>query len=125
MNFRHALGFVCVGVLLARLPQLAPHWLGLQTVDGSSTREIWLRIMSWVQLGIGGGYLAGRVLNALAGLLAFTPPAPEEVVSAAVAPRVVPLRTVRARSVAPQLDRPALPLPTAFDAGLLESQRAA
>jgi hypothetical protein len=125
MNFRHALGFVCVGVLLARVPHLAPHWLGLPSVDGSTTREIWLRVMSWVQLGIGGGYLAGRLLNAIAGLLAFTPPAPEEVVSAAVAPRVVPLRTVRARSTVPVVPRPALPLPASFDAGLLESRRAA
>lgn len=125
MNFRNALGFLCIGVLLARLPQLAPHWLGLETGDGASTREIWLRVMSWVQLGIGTGYLLGRLGGTLASLLAFTPPAPEEVVSAAVAPRVVPLRAVRVRHATPVASRPALPLPAGFDGGLLESQRAA
>ncbi len=125
MNFRHAIGFLLVGVLLNRLPHLAPAWCAANGVDGPSTREIWLQVMSAVQFGLGGWYLLRRLATGVAGLLAYTPPVPPELVADAMPVRMLGAaakpRPVRVRPAIARLrSRPTLPLPEALDAVLLE-----
>jgi hypothetical protein len=116
MNFRHALGFFAVGAVLALIPRIAPGWCPSTGVDGSSTRTIWLQIMSFIQLGLGVSYFAHRTLVGLASLLEYAPQA-----AFATASEVRPaFRT--ARSVAaPKLT----PIGVAFKGGLLDQRRAA
>src|SRR5215216_2724770 len=72
MNFRNALGFFMVGALFALVPRLAPSLCPFTGVDGSSTRMIWLQIMSTLLLGIGLSYFARRSIIGLASLLEYT-----------------------------------------------------
>ena len=73
MNFRNALGFFMVGAVFALVPRLAPSLCPFCGVDGSSTRMIWLQIMSTLLLGIGLSYFARRSIIGLASLLEYTP----------------------------------------------------
>lgn len=72
MNFRHALGFFSVGAVFALLPWFAPGLFPATGMDGSSTRMIWLQIMSVVQLGLGLSYFAHRSIVGLASLMTYT-----------------------------------------------------
>ena len=117
MNFRHALGFFAVGAVLALIPRFAPDWCPSTGVDGSSTRTIWLQIMSFVQLGLGVAYFAHRTLLGFASLLEY---APQSAFAAATESRpAVPL-------VRPALTKAAhSPIGAALKGGLLDQRRAA
>ena len=117
MNFRNALGFFAVGAVLALIPRFAPGWCPATGADGSSTREIWLQIMSFVQLGLGVSYFAHRTLLGLASLLEY---APQSAFASATESRpAVPV-------VRPALAKPALsPIGAALKGGLLDQRRAA
>ena len=119
MNFRHALGFFAVGAVLALLPRIAPGWCPADGVDGSSTRTIWLQIMSFVQMGLGVSYFANRTLVGLMSLLEYTPQA-----GYATTTRVRPvLPNPALRSVLPV---PTLsPIRVAIKGGLIDQRRAA
>lgn len=117
MNFRQALGFFTVGAVFALIPRYAPGWCESTGLDGSSTRLIWLQIMSLVLMGLGLVHFARRTLVGLASLLEYTPqPASARVVLPA--PRSVPVRPALA---VPQLS----PIKVAFKSGLLDQRRAA
>ena len=117
MNFRQALGFFTVGAVFALIPRYAPGWCESTGLDGSSTRLIWLQIMSLVLMGLGLAHFARRTLVGLASLLEYIPqPASARVVLPA--PRPVPVRPALA---VPQLS----PIKVAFKGGLLDQRRAA
>src|SRR5690349_3064991 len=117
MNFRHALGFFAVGAVLALIPRFAPGWCPSTGVDGSSTRTIWLQIMSFVQMGLGVSYFAHRTLLGLGSLLEY---APQSAFAAASESRpAIP-------AARPAVAQPALsPIRAAIKGGLLEQRRAA
>ena len=73
MNFRRALGFFAVGAVFALLPRIAPGLFPATGADGSSTRMIWLQIMSLLQMGLGLSYFAHRTIVGLASLLVYAP----------------------------------------------------
>lgn len=83
-----------VGALLGLLPRVAPGWCPPNGIDGSSARELWLHVMSWLNLGLAGRFFAGRVLGALALLMEY-PPRPV---------------TVSARASVTMVARPATPV---------------
>ena len=117
MNFRHALGFFAVGAVLALIPRFAPGLCPSTGVDGSSTREIWLQIMSFVLLGLGVSYFAHRTMLGLASLLEYAPQSAFTFATESLP--VVP-------AVRPALGKPALsPIRAAFKDGLLDQRRAA
>lgn len=129
MNFLHAFGFLVTGVISGLLPRWFPGLCEATGVDGSSTRELWLQVMSFVQVSLAGYYFLYRVCAWLGEVMPFTPALDET-----VAP--LPRPAVAARVAAPAWRRvstgqtrvrPAiLPLPVAaFDAGLLDQRRAA
>lgn len=119
MNFRRALGFFAVGAVLALIPRFAPGLCSSTGADGSSTRTIWLQIMSFVQMGLGLAYFARRSLAGLASLLEYSP---QLAFSATVEVRPAPR---------PAFPRPALnvqtlsPIHAAIESGLLDQRRAA
>ena len=114
MNFRQALGFFTVGAVFALIPRYAPGWCESTGLDGSSTRLIWLQLMSLVLMGLGLAHFARRTLVGLASLLEYTPqPAPANVVL-----RPTPVRPALA---VPQLST----IDVAFKGGLLDQRRAA
>ena len=117
MNFRQALGFFTVGAVFALIPRYAPGWCESTGLDGSSTRLIWLQIMSLVLMGLGLAHFARRTLVGLASLLEYTPqPAPANVV----------LRPARQAPMRPALAVPQLSsIDVAFKGGLLDQRRAA
>ena len=119
MNFRHALGFFAVGAVLALIPRIAPGWCPADGVDGTSTRTIWLQIMSFVQMGLGVSYFANRTLVGLMSLLEYTPQ-PGYATTTRVRPA---LPNPAFQSVLPV---PALsPIRVAIKGGLMEQRRAA
>jgi hypothetical protein len=73
MNCRQALGFFATGAVLALVPRLAPGLCPFSGMDGSSTRMIWLQLMSLVLLGLGLSYFARRTLVGLGSLLEYAP----------------------------------------------------
>jgi hypothetical protein len=118
MNFRQALGFFTVGAVFALIPRYAPGWCESTGLDGSSTRLIWLQIMSLVLMSLGLAHFARRTLVGLDSLLEYTTPQP--------APATVVLRTARPAPVRPTLAVPQLsPIDVAFKGGLLDQRRAA
>ncbi len=119
MNFRRALGFFAVGAVLALIPRFAPGLCSSTGADGSSSRMIWLQIMSLVQMGLGLAYFARRSLAGLASLLEYSP-------------QLAFSTTVEARPAQrPAFPRPALnvqtlsPIHAAIESGLLDQRRAA
>lgn len=117
MNFVHAFGFLVVGVISGLLPRWAPG-LCATGLDGASTREIWLQVMSAVQVGIAGIYFLGRVGSWLATVMPYTLPEADALAPAAPAAAPVPAARTAPRRV--------LPLPVAaFEGTLLEQRRAA
>jgi len=56
-----------MGAVFALMARIAPGW-----IDSSSTRQIWLQIMSLVQMGLGLAYFARRTFVGLASLLEYT-----------------------------------------------------
>ncbi len=79
MKCPHAIGFLALGLAFAALPRVAP---GLFV--GAGARELWIAFMSWVQFAIGGCWLLGRALSALADAMRYeyVPSAAEPVVAA-------------------------------------------
>ncbi|HTO03867.1 MAG TPA: hypothetical protein VL069_09210 [Opitutus sp.] len=121
MNFRHALGFFAVGAVLALIPRIAPGWCPADGVDGTSTRTIWLQIMSFVQMGLGVAYFANRTLVGLMSLFEYTPPTARTGYSTATVRPA--LSNPAFRSVLPV---PALsPIRVAIRDGLIDQRRAA
>lgn len=114
MNFRHALGFFAMGAVFALMSRVAPSW-----IDSSSTRQIWLQIMSLVQMGLGLAYFARRTFVGLASLLEYTPrPAfAHRIPARAPQPVLLPRPTLASRSLAP--------ITAALQNGLLDQRRAA
>jgi hypothetical protein len=115
MNFRHALGFFAVGAVLALIPRIAPGWCLPTGVDGSSTRTIWLQIMSFVLMGLGVSYFAHRTLIGFASLLEYTPQTSFN--AARQARPVLPAQPVHGMALAP--------IRVAFKSGLMDQRRAA
>lgn len=127
MNFKHAIGFMVVGAVFGLLPTLAPSWCPATGVDGSSTRALWLEVMSTVLITIAMAHFGRRILASVATLLeqgrrvadeatpAFEMPSAEEVATLVARRRPAPL----------PMSRSPLPLPVAFGPALAESQRAA
>ena len=130
MNFRHAIGFMIVGAVLGSLPQLAPEWCPATGVDGSSTRALWLQIMSYLQLGLAGCYFLRRAASALAAALVYSPAtgdaatATSAVARPVAAPRLQPVWARRRRAVVRSRPRSVLPLPVAFNSALLDRRAA-
>lgn len=128
MNFKHAIGFMIVGAVLGALPTLAPGLCAPTGVGGSSTRELWLEVMSTVLITIAMTCFARRILSSLGALLEYTPARAEAALElpAVVEPQpgvsMIPMHA-SVRRIRP---RTRLPLPVAtLDAGLLEPRRAA
>lgn len=71
MKFSHALGFLAVGLALAAVPHLAPRLL-----VGNPARELWLVLMSWLQIGLGGAGILRHGLSLIGDLLRYEPAAP-------------------------------------------------
>ena len=96
MKFTHALGFLGLGYLMFKLPQLAP---GLCPVDafGDRVRAAWLHFMGFTQIAIGGGYVMRGVRSLVADWLQRWP----EEIAAAIAAENAPH---------PQQPAPALPI---------------
>lgn len=129
MNFRHAIGFMIVGAALGSLPQLAPEWCPATGVDGSSTRALWLQIMSYLQLGLAGCYFLRRAGSALAAALVYSPSSAKTAVSIPAMAQPVPATRLqpawaRRRSTARLHPRSVLPLPVAFNSALLDRRAA-
>ena len=80
--------------MLGLLPRIVPGWCPPSGVDGSSARELWLQMMSWLNLGLAGRYFAGRLLGMLAVAMAYPPR---------------PVVAVTTRAIAPAGRRPAMP----------------
>ena len=118
MNFRHALGFFAVGAVLVLIPRIAPGWCPADGVDGSSTRTIWLQIMSFVQMGLGVSYFANRTLVGLMSLLEYTP---QTGYSTATMRPALPNPAFRSVLPVPTLS----PIRVAIKGGLMEERRAA
>jgi hypothetical protein len=116
MNFRHALGFFAVGAVLALIPRVAPGLCLPSGVDGTSAREIWLQIMSFVLMGLGVWHFAGRTLVGLASLLEYTPRTSFHTATEA-RPAFPTMRPVAAMPISP--------IHVAFKGGLMEQRRAA
>lgn len=95
MKFIHSLGFLGLGFLMYKLPQLAP---GLCPVDifGNSVRATWLHLMGVIQIAIGGSYVMRGVASLAADWLQRWP----EEIAAAMAMENTPT---------PQQPAPALP----------------
>ncbi|MEO7598969.1 MAG: hypothetical protein ABIV50_08550 [Opitutus sp.] len=118
MNLRPALGFFAVGAVCALLPRFAPGVCPFTAVDGSSTRMIWLQIMSTLLMGIGLSYFARRSLTGLASLLEYTPrPTFASSTSRAAQPVLVPRPALVARTLTP--------IREALNSGLIDQRRAA
>lgn len=117
MNFRQALGFFTVGAVFALIPRYAPGWCESTGLDGSSTRQLWLQIMSFVLMGLGLVHFARRTMVGLASLLEYTP----QPAQATLALRGAQPAYVRPALVVPQLT----PIDVAFKGGLLDQRRAA
>ena len=62
-----------MGAVFALLPRIAPGLFPATGADGSSTRMIWLQIMSLLQMGLGLSYFAHRTIVGLASLLVYAP----------------------------------------------------
>lgn len=120
MNFRHALGFFAVGAVLALIPRIAPGWCPADGVDGTSTRTIWLQIMSFVQMGLGVSYFANRTLVGLMSLLEYTPQQPGYSTATQVRP-ALPNAAFRSVLPVPTLS----PIRVAIKGGLMDERRAA
>lgn len=73
MNFKHAIGFMIIGAVFGLLPNLAPEWCPVTGPDGSSTRALWLGLMSTVLISVALGYFGRRILGSVALLLEHGP----------------------------------------------------
>lgn len=142
MNFKHAVGFLFLGTVLGLMPRLAPGWCHVTSLESASTRELWLQFMSFVQIGLAGVYFLGR-LGIYFATVMETPttlkPAyaynqlPDEIGESAFALEHeaqpvawAPVRRVaRPALVARRRRQTVLPIPVAFESGLLEQSRAA
>lgn len=71
MKLSHAFGFLTVGLLLGLLTQLAPEW----SRAGSGAGELWLRTMSWLQVGMAACVFASKALGVLARRMRYPGPA--------------------------------------------------
>ncbi|ACB74854.1 hypothetical protein [Opitutus terrae] len=78
MNFKHAIGFMIIGAVFGLLPSLVPEWCPATGPDGSSTRALWLGLMSTVMISIALSYFGRRILGSLALLLEHGPAGAEE-----------------------------------------------
>lgn len=125
MNFKHAIGFMVVGALFGSIPNFAPGWCPLNGVDGSSTRGLWLEVMSTLQIGIAMTYFAARILASIGALLESAPTMMEAEVELPVA--IEPQASASVVRASVRRTRPAtiLPLPVGLESELLESRRAA
>lgn len=104
-----------MGAVFALLPRIAPSLCPATGMDGSSTRMIWLQIMSLLQMGLGLSYFARRTFVGLGSLLVYSP----RPISTQRAPQPImvprPARAVRSLS----------PIGAALQGGLLEQRQAA
>lgn len=115
MNFRNALGFFAVGAVFALVLRCAP---GFSGVDTSSTRMLWLQIMSSLLMGLGVSYFARRSLIGLASLLEYTPrPSFARDPVRPAQPVLAPRPALVARTLTP--------IREALNSGLIDQRRAA
>jgi hypothetical protein len=131
MNFKHAVGFLILGTLFGLLPRWFPELCSATGTFGSSARELWLELMSFVQVGLAGGYLALRMCSAVGSMLEYVP----ETVAATEASDFDDIVVAAEPVVVTPVRRPALParlgaraiidLPATIKAGLLEPRQAA
>lgn len=71
MKTTHALGFLFLGFVLTMIPRIAPGWFPAEGIDGTSARELWVQLMSWTLLAIGGYHFAKQLLAMTATLLEY------------------------------------------------------
>jgi len=57
MNKGNASGFLLFGAVMWMLPAVAPEMFPRNGLDGSSTRALWMQVMSVVHLAVGVGLL--------------------------------------------------------------------
>jgi hypothetical protein len=132
MNFKHAVGFLMLGTIFGLLPRWFPGWCSATGTFGSSARELWLELMSFVQIGLAGGYFLQRVCSAVGSMLEFVPATASSETDASALDEVILMPEPVA--ITP-MRRPALParlgaraiidLPATLKAGLLEPRQAA
>jgi len=115
MNFRHAVGFLFVGLTLGLIPRIAPGWC-LPGINGTSSRVLWLETMSVLQIGMAVTCMTRRAFAALTTLMEYDPRR-----AAAAAAAALPHAMARARERAQNL----LPMPNSLKTGLLEQQTGA
>ena len=108
-----------MGAVFVLIPRLAPGWCASEGVVGSSTRVIWLQIMSLVQMGLGLSYFARRTMVGLASLLEYSalPSMAQGTLVRAPQPALLARPNLAARSLAP--------ITAALQNGLLDQRRAA
>jgi len=75
MKFGHALGFFAIGLVMMVLPQLAPGLCPRNGFDGTSGRELWLRVMGLLQVALGGSVGLWNMTNAAIALWETVPEA--------------------------------------------------
>ena len=123
-----------LGTIFGLLPRWFPGWCSATGTFGSSARELWLGLMSFVLVGLAGGYFVQRVVSAVGSMLEYVP---ETVASetetsdlddilVAPAPEPVALTPIRRPALPARLGaRAIINLPATIKAGLLEPRQAA
>jgi hypothetical protein len=66
MTTANACGFLFLGLLMLLVPPAVPAWFPPNVPFGSSTSELWLAFMGWVNDAIGAWFLACNELRPLA-----------------------------------------------------------
>jgi len=121
MKVSHALGFLAIGSVLGLIPQVAPGWCPPSGCAGTSTRELWLHTMSWLQIGLAASCLARRGLSVLASVMKYDPERRSVAVKVPAARMAIESVAVTRPVLAGEHPRTILSLP----AGLLDQPRAA
>lgn len=134
MNFKHAVGFLMVGTMFGLLPRFFPAWCS-GGMGGANTRELWLQVMSFVQVGLAGGFFLGRASSAIASMLEYLPstvaidadsPDAVDAEDTFEIPEPIHVMPVRRPALPSRLGaRAMIPLPVSLEATLLEPRQAA
>lgn len=121
-----------LGTIFGLLPRWLPGWCSATGTFGSSARELWLELMSFVQVGLAGGYFVQRVCSAVGTMLEYVPETVATETEATdldeivIAPEPVAVTPMRRPALPARLGaRAIIELPATIQAGLLEPRQAA